>query len=102
MRNWGRHTPADRSTPTPPSSVDGLLVYDNIGGRDLALRIHAAEPWTRFEFLRAAWSSGPMALTWELTGAGEVWLDEVSVEVHDGRPLPTQSITPSRQAQRMP
>ncbi|MCA9173429.1 MAG: hypothetical protein KDB14_02995, partial [Planctomycetales bacterium] len=88
---------------------DGLLVYDNLGGRDLATRVYDGPEWTKFEFYRVAWAPGPLIVTWELTDAGEVWLDEVSVQLHEppapspsSAPLPIQPSLTQRPASQRP
>lgn len=82
--------------PEPLNSLDGLLIYDNIGGRELGLRFHASQDWTRFEFIRASWTTGPLVVTWELTDRGEVWLDEVEINVHSRGPTSPAASTARR------
>lgn len=61
-------------------SVDGLMIIDSIAGRALAERIETAADWKPFTFYRVATRSGPVTLTFALTGLGEVSVDDVTVE----------------------
>ena len=63
------------------AGADGLLVFDSIGGEELADRIGRAEHWRQFALYRVATRSGPMNVTFALTGLGEVWLDDVAVQL---------------------
>ena len=60
------------------SSVDGIEIYDDQGGRGLALRFKKATGWTRFAFYRLATNNGPMRIRFAMSGVGEVWLDDVA------------------------
>ncbi len=62
-------------------SVDGLLIVDSIGGEDLAERIRGTNGWQKFVLYRTAPCSGPVHVTFALSGMGEVWLDDVAVSV---------------------
>ena len=62
-------------------SLDGVLIFDSLGGEPLAERIGATGGWKEFTLYRAAPASGPMTLTIALSGLGEAWLDNLSVEV---------------------
>jgi hypothetical protein len=63
------------------NSADGLLVYDSAAGHVLGHRFQETDGWQLFTIYRAATHSGDMTVTFALTGAGEVWLDEVSVAI---------------------
>jgi hypothetical protein len=66
-------------------SVDGLLVFDSLGGEPLAERItqtHGA--WREINLYRVAPESGAVSVTIALTGLGEVSLDDVTI--HTIRP----------------
>jgi hypothetical protein len=68
--------------PTPlVGSVDGLLIYDSITGEALAERLGETTGWQPFSLYRIATRSGPVSLTLALSGLGEVWLDDVAVQV---------------------
>ena len=62
-------------------SVDGLMVFESLTGEEMALRIDKTAGWREFTMYRIAPQSGPMSLTFLLTGLGEVRLDDVTVEV---------------------
>ena len=62
-------------------SVDGLMVVESLTGEEMALRIDKTAGWREFTMFRVAPQSGPMSLTFVLTGLGEVRLDDVTVEV---------------------
>jgi hypothetical protein len=61
---------------------DGVMIYDGLQGRSLALRFHQACDWQRFEFVREAVESQEMTVTFALTGLGEVDVDDIEVTVH--------------------
>jgi hypothetical protein len=61
-------------------SVDGLLIVDSLGGEPLAGRVTHSPRWQQFTLYRAAPRSGSMTVTVALTGLGEVWLDDVTVQ----------------------
>jgi hypothetical protein len=65
-------------------SVDGLMVVESLTGEEMALRIDKTAGWREFTMYRIAPLSGPMALTFVLTGLGEVRLDDVTIEVLEG------------------
>jgi hypothetical protein len=71
-------------------SVDGLLVIDSLAGIDLAERIDKTAGWREFILFRAVEQSGPMTVTFALSGLGEVRLDDVAIEVMQsvGSPMP--------------
>ncbi len=62
-------------------SVDGLLIIDSLAGEDLAERIGRTTGWQQFTLYRIALQSGPMTVTFALSGLGEVWLDDVTIQV---------------------
>ena len=62
------------------AGADGLLIFDSIGGEGLADRINSANQWRQFALYRIATQTGPMNVTFALTGLGEVWLDDVAVQ----------------------
>ena len=67
-------------------SVDGLLVFDSLGGPALAERVGPAAPWRRLVLYRivpADADGEPLTVTFALTGMGEVRIDNVSVRVLD-------------------
>ncbi len=60
---------------------DGLLVVDSIAGEALADRIGKTKGWREFAMYRVATQSGPVCVTFALSGIGEAWLDDVGIEV---------------------
>jgi len=68
-------------TPQPiTASVDGLLIVDRLGGEPLAHRMGNALGWQEFSLYRAASESGTITLTFALTGVGEAWIDDVTIQ----------------------
>ncbi|HEX3868818.1 MAG TPA: hypothetical protein VHV77_00135 [Pirellulales bacterium] len=61
-------------------SVEGLMIIDSQNGAALAERIGVAERWQKFTMIRAMPRSGPLTVTFALTGLGEAWIDEVSIQ----------------------
>ena len=64
------------------SSSDGLLIFDSLGGPELAERItqtKADGSWQLFRMLRGVEQEGDFSLHFVLTGLGEVMLDQFSV-----------------------
>lgn len=83
---------------TITGSVDGLLVLDSLGGEALAQRIALSPEWKEVTLYRVAPAAGPVTITFALTGVGEAWVDDVSVQAIERlsvgrldtpRPLPT-------------
>ena len=62
-------------------SVDGLMVVESLTGEEMALRIDKTAGWREFTMYRIVPQSGSIALTFVLTGLGEVRLDDVTIEV---------------------
>lgn len=63
-------------------SVDGLFVFDSLGGPALGERVGATKTWRRLVLHRIVptESSGePLTVTFALTGLGEAFIDEVSI-----------------------
>ncbi len=75
------------------ASTDGLLVIDSLGGEPLAWRGYKTQGWQQVVLYRAASASGPVTLTFTLTGLGEVWIDDVQIE-----PLPPVGTAPAAAA----
>ncbi|MBQ9873821.1 MAG: hypothetical protein IJM30_05110 [Thermoguttaceae bacterium] len=63
------------------NSVDGATVFDDQGGRALALRFKKASDWKRFAFYRLATSEGSMRIRFEFSGCGETYLDDIEAYV---------------------
>ncbi len=62
------------------ASVDGLLIVDSLGGEPLAARLDQTPRWQQFTLYRIAPQSGPVSVTFALTGIGEAWLDDVTIQ----------------------
>ena len=65
-------------------SVDGLLVFDSLGGPALAERVGATSAWRRLVLYRivpADAGDEPLTVTFALTGMGEARIDDVSIRV---------------------
>ena len=63
------------------AGTDGLMIVDSLGGEALADRIDRTEGWRKFALYRIAPHSGPVYVTFELSGLGEAWLDDVAIQV---------------------
>jgi hypothetical protein len=57
------------------------MVIDSLGGEDLAERIDKTDGWGEFRLLRAVDRSGPLTVTFALSGLGEARLDDIAVQV---------------------
>ena len=92
LRGWVR-------VPQPiAGSVDGLLVVDSLGGEPLAERVRLTAGWQDFLIYRVAPQSGPLTITFALTGLGEAWIDDVTIQplVPGGQPgRPGQMLPPN-------
>jgi len=60
---------------------DGLMIFDSLAGPELADRVLQTEGWREFSLYRTAMEEGDLVITFALTGAGEAWLDNVSVNL---------------------
>ena len=70
-------------------SVDGLMVFDSIGGEALSERIGETKGWKDFVLYRVVPTSGPITVSFALTGLGDVYIDEVTI-----RPLQRGGVMP--------
>ncbi len=71
-------------------SHDGLMVFDSLGGRQLAARIRPTTTWQQFQLFRVVPEDGPLSVTFALTGLGDAWIDDVEIRLLD-LPLPEPS-----------
>jgi len=83
-------------------SVDGLLVFDSLGGPALAERIGATRDWARLTLYRivpAEAAGEPLVVTFALTGMGEALIDDVSVRVleHGGTGVAATTVSAAPQ-----
>lgn len=67
--------------PTPiRGSEDGFLVFDSLGGPQLAYRIQATRGWSNFVMYRAAAENQDrLQITFALAGLGEAWVDDLTI-----------------------
>jgi len=85
IRGWVR-------VPEPiAGSVDGLLIVDSLSGESLARRIQKTDDWQEFTLYRVAPQAGRMSVSFLLTGLGEAWLDDVTIQ--PVQPIHTLGIT---------
>lgn len=75
------------------NSMDGLMIWDSLGGKDLAERIQVTPGWQEFAFYRAASTNTNVQVKFELTGVGEVLLDEVTIRAVE---LPDPNVRQAR------
>ncbi len=69
-------------------SVDGLMIIESLGAEPLAQRIGQTDGWQEFTLYRVAPQSGHLAVEFALSGIGEAWIDDVTVQsVDPGGPL---------------
>jgi hypothetical protein len=62
-------------------TADGALLYDNVGGEPLGVRlIHTDNHWKQFHLYRRVPDSGQMTVTVALTGTGVVYYDDLRIE----------------------
>jgi hypothetical protein len=61
-------------------SLDGLVVIESLGREPLAERIGVTSGWREFTLYRAAAASGDLTVTLALTGVGDAWIDDVTIE----------------------
>ena len=79
------------------STVDGLMIFDSLGGEELALRFrHTSGEWREFAFYRNVPADSNYYVSFALNGFGEVHLDDLRVAAvqFDG-PIPAQPSQPS-------
>ncbi len=61
-------------------NVDGLMIIDSLTGPALAERVALAEQWRQFTLYRVAPRDDALTVTFALTGIGEAWIDDVTIE----------------------
>jgi hypothetical protein len=77
---------------TPIShSLDGAILYDNLGGPISAMRWQAPSGWQRFSLLREVRHSGSFTVTMSLGGLGEIQFDDLKIIPHDPKTTPPES-----------
>ena len=83
------------------STVDGLMIFDSIGGEELALRfLHTAGEWREFAFYRNVPADANYYVFIALGGFGEVHLDDIRVSAvqFDMQQMPVQPAAPVPQS----
>ena len=60
-------------------SREGLIIVESLGGLALAERIYETTGWQEFSLYRTADRFGELAVTFVLTGLGEVWFDDLTI-----------------------
>jgi hypothetical protein len=78
------------------STVDGLMIFDSLGGESLALRFLETGDWREFAFYRNVPEDGNYYVTFGLQGFGEVHIDDVNISAVRFE-LPAQPPAPSQQ-----
>jgi len=80
------------------STVDGLMIFDSIGGEELALRfVQTAGEWREFALYRNVPEDVNYYVFFALNGFGEVHLDDIKVApVQLDTAVPTQQQTPTQ------
>lgn len=72
-------------------SVDGVMIWDSIGGESLALRVSKPGGWRDFQLLRPVREAAELRVHLVLTGLGLVEFDELVVETSGAANLPIAS-----------
>lgn len=70
------------------TSVDGAMIWDSLGGETLALRVTQPGDWQPFVLHRPVRRNGDLRVHLVLTGLGNVYFDDVKVELADGASPP--------------
>ena len=66
---------------TIQASPDGALIFDSVGGEQLAVRlVGKTEGWKRFSLYRIVPESGTISVTLAMTGLGQVAFDDIRIE----------------------
>ncbi len=65
---------------TIQGGVDGLLIADSLGGETLAWRIRQTSEWQPFQMYRLVPQTGTLRVSFVLTGLGEAWLDDITIQ----------------------
>jgi hypothetical protein len=60
-------------------SVDGLQIFDSLGGAELSLSVRKTDGWQQFRIIRGVPSSTELRLTFALSGIGSACIDGVMV-----------------------
>jgi hypothetical protein len=86
------------------STVDGFIIFDSLGGEELALRfLQTSGEWREFAFYRSIPEESNYYIFFALNGFGEVHLDDLRVAaVQFETPMPAQPTQPSPPSDTIP
>jgi hypothetical protein len=77
LHGWAR-------VPRTANGASGeLMVYDNLTGAELAELLRGSNEWREFNILRVMPADGMLQIHFALRGSGEVFLDDVTLQVSD-------------------
>jgi hypothetical protein len=68
-------------------TLDGLVVFDSLGGPELGDHVRGTQGWRELSLYRVAGQTGEMTVTFSLTGLGEASIDDLSVSLLDPEPI---------------
>ena len=77
-------------------SVDGLQIFDSLGGRSLALRFGQTPSWQPFRIVRTAPADTEVTVTFALAGLGSVQIDDVVLRRLETSPTARQTAPKQR------
>ncbi len=63
------------------SSLDGLLIIESLGREPQAARVGVTNGWREFTLYREAPAACDLTITFALSGVGDAWIDDVTVEL---------------------
>ena len=72
----------------------GVLVYDSLGGPELGVLVRGADQWQRVEIYRHTAGATPLQVMFEVIGAGEAMIEDVSVNMWDDQPPDLRQLRP--------
>lgn len=80
-------------------SVDGLIIFDSIGGLSSAEIFRGPGDWQEFTLFRVAPEDTDVSITVALTGLGEAFVDKIALDVAEGA-VPRDELNQSRPGYR--
>ncbi|WP_153558050.1 hypothetical protein [Roseimaritima sediminicola] len=72
----------------------GVLVYDSLGGPEMGVLVRSGDRWQSVELYRHTGAAGPLQVMFEVIGAGEAVIEDVSIRMWDERPLDVPRLRP--------
>ncbi len=75
-------------------AFQGVLVYDSLGGPELGVLVRGADQWQRVEIYRHTAGATPLHVMFEVIGAGEAMIEDVSVQLWDEQPADRRRLRP--------